>query len=94
MVKQHIDKIATASSKLRSEVKRNGIKAILAAFAFVIALVWRDAIRATVDEVLGRIGIEGSGYIYLTITAIFVTVICVIGIQFFSKLKGEEDVKK
>ncbi len=66
----------------------------MAAFGFVIALVWRDAIKEIVNEFVKRSGIEGTGYIYQIIMAIIITMICVVGIMFLSKLKGQEDVKK
>lgn len=92
--KKHISNIRSTGSKFRSEVKKNVLKAVLAAFAFVIALIWRDAIRSGVDEIIKRVGIEGTGYIYQITMAVIVTVICVIGIMVASRVKGKEDVKK
>jgi len=85
--------IKSGALKLKSEINKNVLTAVLAAFGFIIALVWRDAIRAGVDEIAKRSGIEGTGYIYQIIMAIIITIICVFGILFFSRLKGEEDVK-
>lgn len=87
-------KVKEAASKFKSEVKKNILTAILAAFGFIIALVWRDAIQAGVNEITSRVGMEGTGYVYQTTMAALITIICVIGILFFSKLKGGEDVKK
>lgn len=56
ITKKHISNVKSTSLKLKSEVKRNVLKAVLAAFAFVIALVWRDAIRSGVDEITSRGG--------------------------------------
>tara|TARA_Y100000310_G_C20526342_1_gene736241 strand:- start:518 stop:841 length:324 start_codon:yes stop_codon:yes gene_type:complete len=86
--------VRSSAVNLKSEIKKNVLTAVLAAFGFVIALVWRDAIRAGVDELTRRSGIEGTGYVYQIISAIIVTIICVIGILFFSRIKGEEDVKE
>ena len=83
-----------SGKKVKSEIKKNVMTAVLAAFGFIIALVWRDAIREIVDEVIKRVGIEGTGYFFTIITAVLVTIVCVVGILFFSKLKGQEDVKK
>lgn len=83
-----------SSEKIKSEIKKNVMTAVLAAFGFIIALVWRDAIREIVDEVIKRAGIEGTDYFFTIITAVLVTTVCVVGILFFSKLKGQEDVKK
>ena len=92
--KKHITTIKSTSSKFKSEVKRNTLKAVLAAFAFVIALVWRDAIQAGVNEMVNRVGISGTGYIYQITMAVIVTLVCVVGIMVVSKAKGKEDVKK
>lgn len=89
-----MERIKKAASKLKSEVKKNILAAILAAFGFIIALVWRDAIQAALNEIVARVGIEGTGYVYQITMAALITIICVIGILFLSKLKGEEDVKK
>ncbi len=91
--KKHITTIRTTSSKFKSEVKRNTLKAVLAALAFVIALIWRDAIKEGVNEITARVGIEGTGYIYQLTTAVIITIICVIGIMIVSRAKGKEDVK-
>ncbi|MDP7140809.1 MAG: DUF5654 family protein [Candidatus Woesearchaeota archaeon] len=85
--------VRSSAVNLKSEIKKNVLTAVLAAFGFVIALVWRDAIRAGVDEIIQRSGMEGTGYIYQIVSAVIVTIICVIGILFFSRIKGEEDVK-
>ena len=78
-------KVKEKSIEFKHEVRKNTATALLAAFGFVIALVWRDAIKAGVDEILNAIGITGTGYIYLIITALIVTVVCVAGILFFSR---------
>ncbi len=63
-IKGYATKVPSKAKALQTEVKKNILKAVLAAFAFVIALVWRDAIRAGVDEIIKRAGIEGTGYVY------------------------------
>ena len=91
----NVKEIAKKNIKqLKSETKKNTLTAILAAFGFIIALVWRDAIQAGVNEIVNKVGIEGTGYVYQITTTIIITIICVGGIVVFSKLKGEEDVKK
>jgi len=86
-------KVPSHAKAVRDQFRKNLTKAILAAFAFVIALVWRDVIRDTVSEIIKRAGIEGTGYVYTIISAFFVTFICVMGILLVSKTKKEE-VKK
>ncbi len=64
----------------RREVKKNILVAVSAAFAFLIALVWRDAISDSVNKLMAVLALENSGYIYSLATALIVTLICVLGI--------------
>jgi hypothetical protein len=77
--------VPSKAKEVSDKIKNKAAGAILAAFAFVIALVWRDVIKEGVNEIINRLGIEGSGYIYTVISASLVTTVCVIGIIFFSK---------
>lgn len=86
--------VPSKAVEFRKEVKKNMLKAVLAAFAFIIAFAWRDAIKEGVNEIVAKSGIEGTGYIYHIISALIVTLLCVIGIMFFSKMQGKEEVKK
>ena len=83
-------KVPSKAKEAQKEIRKNVITAILAAFAFIIALVWRDAIRGGIDELIKIWGISGSGYIYTLISALFVTVICVIGIMLFSRMSEKK----
>lgn len=76
--------------RFRREVQKNIGTAILAAFGFVIALVWRDAIQESVDKILRVLNITGTGYFYKILTAIIVTIICVIGIMQVSRWSEKE----
>jgi len=87
------EKIKDEAKRFRREVKGRIISAVLAAFAFVIALVWRDAIKEAADRILEMFGLTGSAYIYRIITAMVVTIICVIGIIIFSRWEGKESKK-
>ncbi|MBU0614548.1 MAG: hypothetical protein KJ601_00485 [Nanoarchaeota archaeon] len=93
MVKEIVKKIPHAAKAVHSEVKKNVLTAILAAFGFIIALVWRDFIKSGVDQIIYSIGVEGSGYVYQLIITFITTVFCVIGILVVSRMKGKEDVK-
>ncbi len=86
--------VPSKALEFKKEVRKNVLKAVLAAFAFVIALVWRDAIKDFVNEIIKRAGIEGTGYIYSIVTAFIVTLVCVIGIMIFSRMKCNQEVKK
>ncbi len=77
-------------TKLQKEVRKNMILAISAAFAFLIALVWRDAISEGVDKALDLFNLTNEGFLYKLISALIVTLICVIGITIANhRLKNE-----
>lgn len=78
-------KLKKATEKIKKEVRKNIVTAIVAAFGFVIALVWRDAIQEVIDKVLGAIGLTSEAYFFRIISAIFVTIIAVIGILLVSR---------
>ena len=59
-----IQRAKDTAIKIKKEVRKNTTKAILAAFAFIIALVWRDAIRSGIDAVIATTGMEQTGYLY------------------------------
>ncbi|MBR9679356.1 MAG: hypothetical protein GON13_03755, partial [Nanoarchaeota archaeon] len=66
------------------EVRKNIGTAIVAAFAFVIALVWRDAIIGIVNSIIQALKLTGSGLFVQLLTALLTTLICVVGILYFS----------
>lgn len=64
--------------------------AVTAAFAFVIALSWNEAIKQGVEQLIATWGIKGTSYLIKIITALFVTGICVLGIYLVSKLDNKQ----
>ena len=77
-------KIEKEAIHLAKKVRRNIAIAISAAFAFVIALVWRDAIQEGVNKIIVDY-VPVAGYLLKIISAVFVTIICVTAIIIFSK---------
>lgn len=80
------DKFLHVTKALHREVKKNMGTAILAAFAFMIALVWRDVVQtgvSRIEEFLNLTG--GDGFWFAVLTALLTTVICVLGIIYFSR---------
>jgi len=47
--------------------------------------VWKDVITQGVAALIGLLNLAGSGYIFTFISALITTVICVIGIIYFSR---------
>lgn len=77
----------------KKEFKKEMNTAILAAFGFLIALVWKDVITNWVNNISEQSPLHGP-----LISALGVTVICVLGIMLFSRIlkneEGEKDEKK
>ena len=76
----------------KKEFKKEMNTAILAAFGFLIALVWKDVITAAVNKISEKAPFGGA-----IISALLVTTICVIGIMIFSRIlknKDEENNKE
>lgn len=70
--------------KLSSEVRKNVGAAIVGAFAFIIALVWRDVIVGLVKDLMSFLNLTGSSFIIQLMAAFMTTFICVLGILYFS----------
>lgn len=79
------------ASSLKSETKKQTITAMVAAFGFLIALVWRDAIQAYVKDVVLSLSIEGPEKIILLYTAIITTLIAVLGILLITRWGKKEE---
>lgn len=80
------NKLISTPLNVLDSVKGRIATAVSAAFAFVIALTWNDAIKQGVENLVKSAGLSGSSYLYSLFTAIIVTLICVLGIFFTSKV--------
>jgi hypothetical protein len=79
------DKLFSAAKRVKQEIRKNIAKAVLAAFGFMIALVWRDVVKEGVNKLIAMSALNGDGYMFTLITAIVTTGICVVGIIYFSR---------
>lgn len=82
---------------LEMEIKNDISGPVIASFGFIIALVWRDAIKGVVDEFLVRAGLMSEAYIYNFVSAIVVTIFVIaimIGVTRFSRAKRMERVEE
>lgn len=77
-------------SSFRNEFKKHLSTFITGAFAFVAALVWRDAISKSIESLKVRIPYLG-GWIFDYTVAIIITVVAVIAIVIISKLLKVEE---
>ena len=76
------------------EIKTDISIPVVASFGFIIALVWRDAIKAALDEYLLKAGLTGSVYLYQTIYAMIVTTIVIVIMIFITKWGRAKKTKK
>jgi len=83
-------KVPSKAAELKKETRKQITTAIAAAFGFVIAFAWRDAIRKAIDTGVARLGIPETAYAYEFIVAIVITIICVFGIMIISKYNSKE----
>ena len=80
--------------KVKREARKQTITAITAAFAFVIAFAWRDAIRKSLDAFVIKMGLPETAFVHEYAVAIFLTLICVIGIVVVSRFSVKKEDKK
>lgn len=79
------DKLFSVAKSVKKQIRSNIAKAVLAAFGFMIALVWRDVVKDGVTKLIEYSQLNGDGYMFTIITAIVTTLICVVGIIYFSR---------
>jgi len=84
-VTSSVKKGAKHLSTFQQQVRKNMATALLAGFAFIMALVWRDAIHQIVNDILAYFNIIGGTAMYKVIVAALTTLICSIGIVYFSR---------
>ncbi|PIN77804.1 hypothetical protein COV15_01270 [Candidatus Woesearchaeota archaeon CG10_big_fil_rev_8_21_14_0_10_34_12] len=83
-----LEKAKNSAKKFRSEFKKQSITAITAAFAFLVALSWRDPISQTVNSLISKLGI-GQQLVYKFLSAVIVTFLAVLVIVALSKWATE-----
>ena len=86
-------KVPSKAHEIRKETARHITTAITAAFAFVIAFAWKDAIRKAIDAYVKKIGIPDTVYFYEFVIAVIITIICVIGIMIVSRYGAKKEEK-
>jgi len=74
-----------AVKELKNETKKHVVTAIVAAFGFIIALVWRDAIKEFIEAIIVNLSINKFPALITLYTAIITTIIAAIGIVLITK---------
>lgn len=73
------------SAKFRRAFRKELQIGITAAFAFLIALSWRDPIKKSVDILIIRLGLSDNALLFQYISAIIVTLVAVLILMVISK---------
>jgi len=73
------------TTEFKNELKKSILSAVVAAFGFLIALSWRDVIIEYVDKISSLSPVQGK-----LISAVIITVICVLGILIMTKFLSEK----
>ncbi len=81
-------KTKEGAKKFKKEMSKSLKTAILGAFGFLMALVWRDVITEYVNVISEASPVKGK-----LVSAGIVTIICVVGIFLISEILSEEDKK-
>ena len=93
-MKENQKKKRIEKKEFKQEFKKQLTIALLAAFAFLIALTWRDFISEVINKLIPVLGIQNQAYIFKFIAAALVTIIAVIGIIIVSKYLSEKEENK
>ncbi len=94
IAKRAVTKTFDRFAEFKREVRKNIATAGAAAFAFLIALAWRDAIADAVNKLISILNISNTDYLYKFLTALVITLVGVIGIWITSKIVAKEEVNK
>jgi len=84
-----INKTKTTASKFKKELKKHTSTAIAAAFAFLIALSWRQPIKDSVDNLIKSIGLASKAIYIEYLSAIIITIIAVLALMLIAKWTSE-----
>src|SRR3989344_2263074 len=79
------ERTKSSASALRQETRKHVVTAVIAAFGFIIALVWKDVIQSYVNLIVQRLTLSGPEHLILFYTALITTIIAVIGIATVNK---------
>jgi len=80
------EKAKRHAREFNKEFKKAINTAIMAAFGFLIALVWKDVITEFVEKISQKSPVQGA-----LVSAFIVTIICVLGIVILTKIFSEKE---
>lgn len=87
-------RVSSLEQGIEDQIKSDVTPAIVASFGFIIALVWRDAIREALNHYLESTGLMGSVVLYNFISAVIVTIVVIAIMMSVSKYGRSKRIEK
>lgn len=84
-------KTHSKAKEIKKEVRKQVTTAMIAALGFIIALVWRDAIKKLIDSIAEKLSLSQTAYLHDVIAALIITIVCVVGIMLISRYTVKEE---
>ena len=81
----------SSAVKFNKEFKNQIVIALTAAFAFLIALSWRNPIQKSVDKLIEKLGLVGKAVYIEYLSALVITLIAVLVLMVISRWKTREE---
>jgi hypothetical protein len=85
------ERTLSSAKRFQKEFRNQVVVAITAAFAFLIALSWRNPIQKSVDGIVERMGLVGSAIYIEYLSALVLTLIGVLILMWVSRWKSKEE---
>jgi hypothetical protein len=92
--KKVVSRLSSELVAIKEEVRNDVTGPVVASFGFIIALIWRDAIQAAIQEFLLRSGLASKEYLYQFVSAIMVTIIVIIIMVTITKVSSKRKQEK
>lgn len=80
----------SSTTKFKKEFRREVVVGVTAAFAFLIALSWRNPIQKSVDSLVTNFGLTGKAIYIEYLSALIITLLAVLVLMLISRWKSEE----
>ena len=83
------ERIKNSARRFKLEFRKQIATGIVAAFAFLIALSWREPIKNSVDSLIIRMGLSGQQIYLEYLSAFMITAIAVLVLIIISRWKSD-----
>ena len=79
------DRVRGSALNFKKKFKKQTTTAIVAAFAFLVALSWREPIKQSIDNLIEKLNLTGQAIYIEYLSAIIITIIAVLVLIMVSK---------